>query len=225
MIITIFIVIIVTIVTVVLLYKKAPAVGLTATTNTLVSSPASGKTQIDSNIDLPKAINQPQGLTFSYSCWLYFDNFQYRYGEEKVVFTKGPTDLSTMCPGVFLDANTNSLLVKLDTLGSREIVTVSALPVKKWIHLAIAVDQDSMDVYINGIIYSHKSFVQLPKENPSTVHAAVGGGFDGKIASLIYYPYFLKPEDVTSVMGSPPEPEQVQTSSEQGNLDITWWAK
>jgi hypothetical protein len=130
-----------------------------------------------------------------------------------------------MCPGVFLDANTNSLLVKLDTLGSREIVTVSALPVKKWIHLAIAVDQDSMDVYINGIIYSHKSFVQLPKENPSTVHAAVGGGFDGKIASLIYYPYFLKPEDVTSVMGSPPEPEQVQTSSEQGNLDITWWAK
>jgi len=153
------------------------------------------------------------------------NDYSYRYGQEKVVFIKGPTDLSSMCPGVFFDANTNTMLVKVDTFGVTEIISIPNLPAKKWYHLAIAVDQDSIDVYINGTIHTHRSIAQLPRQNPSTVHVGVGGGFDGKISSLNYYNYFLKPADVMSVIGSPPEPDPNDANAPQPPyFDITWWA-
>ena len=217
----ILLVIIVTVGVLFLLYKYGSSVGLASTSNQLLGSAVDGKKQFDSGVSLPTSINQQQGLTFSYAAWLRIDDFSYRYGQEKVVFIKGPTDLSSMCPGVFLDGNTISLLVKVDTYGTREIVVVSDLTAKKWIHLAIAVDQDSIDVYINGVLYNHRSIAQLPRQNPSTVHVGVGGGFDGKISSLNYYNYFLQPADVKAIMGSPPEQEV--TTPQPPYYDITWW--
>lgn len=217
-------VVVVTIAVLFLLYKYGSSLGVSASSNQLLGSAVDGKKQFDSGVTLPTSINQPQGLTFSYAAWIRVDDFSYRYGQEKVIFIKGPTDLSSMCPGVFLDANTNSLLVKLDTYGAREVVVVSNLSAKKWFHLAIAVDQDSIDVYINGTLYTHHSIAQLPRSNPSSVHVGVGGGFDGKISSLNYYNYFLQPADVKAVMGSPPELDPNETSAPQPPYyDITWW--
>ena len=207
-----------------LLYKYGSSVGVSSTSNNLISSAIDGKRQFDSNLSIPVSVNQTEGLTFSYAAWLKVDDFSYRYGKEKVIFTKGPTDLSSMCPGVFLDANTNSLLVKVDTFGARETVVVSNLSAKKWFHLAIAVDQDSIDVYINGILYTHHSIPQLPRQNPGGVHVGVDGGFDGKISSLNYYNSFLTNTDVTSIMGNPPELDKNETTAPQPPYyDITWW--
>jgi hypothetical protein len=207
-----------------LLYKYGRSIGLSSTSDQLVGPAIDGKKQFDSGISIPMSLNQSEGLTFSYTAWIKVDDFSYRYGQEKVIFIKGTTDLSSMCPGVFLDANTNSLLVKVDTFGNREVIVVDNLSAKKWFHLAIAVDQDSIDVYINGTLYSHHSIPQLPRQNPSTVHVGVGGGFDGKISSLNYYNYFLKPSDVASVMGSPPEMDKTETHAPQPPYyDITWW--
>ena len=216
-------VIIVTLGVLFLIYKYGPSIGLSSTSTPLVGSSISGKTPFDSTVDLPKSSDQPQGITFSYSTWLFFNDFSYRYGEEKVIFTKGPTDMSSMCPGVFLDANTNSLLVKLDTMGAREIVVVSNLPAKKWIHLALAVDQDSIDVYINGVIHTHRSFAQIPRQNPSPVHIGVGGGFDGKLSVLNYYPYFLKNTDIAAIMGTPPQIDKSELDTSTNAYDISWW--
>lgn len=217
-------VIVVTLATLFLLYKYGSSIGLSSSSNQLLGPAVDGKKQFDSGVSIPTSINQTEGLTFSYAAWIRVDDFSYRYGQEKVVFIKGPTDLSSMCPGVFLDANTNALLVKVDTFGIREIVTVPNLSAKKWFHLAIAVDQDSVDVYINGVLHTHHSIAQLPRQNPSSVHVGVGGGFDGKISSLNYYNYFLKPDDVTAIMGSPPQPDPNETSAPQPPYyDITWW--
>jgi len=216
--------VVVTLAVLFLLYKYGRSVNVSSSSSNLVSSAIDGKKEFDSNLSIPVSVNQAQGLTFSYSAWIRIDDFSYRYGQEKVIFIKGPTDLSSMCPGVFLDANTNSMLVKLDTFGSREVVVVSNLSAKKWFHLAVSVDQDSIDVYINGVIHTHRSIPQLPRQNPSTVHVGVGGGFDGKISSLNYYNYFLQPNDVTSIMGSPPELDKNETSAPQPPyFDITWW--
>ena len=123
---------------------------------TIQSSITDGKKQVNSNVDIPNSINQKQGLTFSYACWMKIDDFAYRYGKQKVVFTKGPVDLSSMCPALFVDANTNSLLVKLDTFGGVETIPISNIPAKKWLHVALAVNQDAIDIYINE--YSQTEF-------------------------------------------------------------------
>jgi hypothetical protein len=221
---SILLIIVVTVAVIYLMYKYGSAINVSSSSSNLVSTSIDGKKQFDSNLSIPNSINQNEGITFSYAAWIRVDDFSYRYGQEKVIFIKGPTDLSSMCPGVFLDANTNAILVKVDTFGAREVVVVSNLSAKKWFHLAIAVDQDSIDVYINGILHTHHSIPQLPRQNPSTVHVGVGGGFDGKISSLNYYNYFLKESDVTSIMGNPPEYDPSETSSPQPPYyDITWW--
>lgn len=191
----------------------------------IVKSSVDGRKEINTNVLLPESLNQDKGLTFSYTCWLRFDDFSYRYGKEKVIFVKGSPDLTSVCPGLFLDSNTNSLITKIDTFGSQEVIPISNIPAKKWIHYALVVDQDSVDIYINGTLKTHQSLTQLPRQNGGTVHVGIGGGFDGKISDLQYYSYFLTPQQVQSIMGSPPSPSQDDTTVTPAPpyFDITWW--
>ena len=183
-----------------------------------------GKKAIQSKHVLPRSRDQTEGLTFSYTCWLKIDDFSYRYGEPKVVFVKGSPDLKSACPALLVDATTNSLLVKMDTFGAQETISIPNIPAKKWLHVAIAVDQDSVDVYINGTLYIHHTIMQLPKQNNMPVHTSVAGGFDGKIANLEYYSYFLDPSGVKAVMASTPQPDPADVDGPMPPyFDMTWW--
>jgi hypothetical protein len=194
----------------------------------LVKNSADGRKEINTSTLLPESVNDEKGLTFSYTCWLRFDDFSYRYGNEKVIFVKGSPDLSVMCTGVFLDANTNSIITKLDTFGAQEAIPIPNIPAKKWLHYALVVDQDSVDIYINGTLRIHQSLTQLPRQNSGTVHVGIGGGFDGKIADLQYYNYFLTAPQVQSIMGSSPDPpsaapEDTDDAPVPPYFDISWW--
>jgi hypothetical protein len=195
---------------------------------TIQSSITDGKKQIDSNVALPNSVNQKEGMAFSYACWLKIDDFSYRYGTQKVVFTKGPVNLTSMCPALFVDANTNSLIVKLDTFGGVETIPIGNIPAKKWIHVVLAIAQDAIDIYINGKLYEHHTLVNMPKQNSDTVHTSVDGGFDGSIASLEYVNYLLKPSDVAELASQPPVPDMTVKNG-VGTLppyfDISWWTR
>lgn len=202
--------------------------GSVTTQSQIVKNSVDGRKEINTSVLLPESLNQEKGLTFSYTCWLRFDDFSYRYGEEKVIFIKGSPDLSSVCPGVFLDANSNTLITKLDTFGSQEVIPIPNIPAKKWIHYGLVVDQDSVDIYINGTLAIHQSLSQLPRQNSGTVHVGIGGGFDGKIADLQYYSYFLTAQQVQSVMGSAPDPpspslEDSVDAPTPPYFDISWW--
>lgn len=185
----------------------------------VVSTSLDGTIENASKAYLPKSLNQTEGLTFGYSCWLKVDNFTYKYGKQKVVFTKGPVDLSAMCPGVFLDGNTNTILVKIDTFGGQEIIPVNNIPAKKWLHFGLVVDQNSIDVYINGLVHTHRTIVQLPKQNSETVHTGIDGGFEGKISNLVYYNYFISPTQMKQFASNPPQGDDI------ANLDYRWWTR
>jgi len=199
--------------------------GASSTQAPLVTSAVDGRKEINTQTILPHSFDDQKGITFSYSCWLRFDDFSYRYGKEKVIFVKGSPDLSVVCPGLFLDGNTNTLITKLDTFGAQEVIPIPNIPAKKWLHYALVVDQDSVDIYINGTLRTHQTIVQLPRQNSGMVHVGVGGGFDGKIADLQYYNYFLTAQQVQSIMGSPPSPSQDDTTSTPTPpyFDISWW--
>jgi hypothetical protein len=196
--------------------------GVFSNATVIQASTEDGRKQYTSNKAIPRSLDQNEGLTFSYTCWVRIDDFAYRYGQPKVVFTKGSPDLKTMCPALLVDGNTNSLLVKLDTFGGTETIPIGNIPAKKWIHVAIAVDQDSVDVYINGNLYIHHSITQIPKQNNSTVSTGIAGGFDGKVSNLQYYGYLLNPDSVRSSMASPPEGEK-GVDILPPYFDISWW--
>jgi hypothetical protein len=109
-------------------YLSTPATAV-STTGVLDGRKSSKKTGIQ------ESVNKPGGLQFSYTAWLRIDDFTYRYGEQKVIFVKGSPDLSVACPALLIDANTNTLLVKMDTFGAQETISVVSVPSKKWLHI------------------------------------------------------------------------------------------
>jgi len=195
-----------------------------ATTSTVIkASSIDGKQTFDSMVELPPSVNEKEGLTFAYTCWLKINDFAYRYGEQKVVFVKGPSNLSSMCPALLIDANTNSLIVKIDTFGATEVIPISNIPAKKWLHFALVVEQNSVDVYINGTLHTHHTLVQLPRQNGETVHTGVAGGFEGAISSLTYYNNFLSGAQIQSIMKSGPLPGEIEVLPPY--FDISWWTR
>jgi hypothetical protein len=194
-----------TLITIYLVYHALTTSPGVSNTIQIVGPITDGRKQFDSPTKIPHSFNEAQGMTFSYSCWIKVNDFSYRFGAPKVIFTKGPIDLSVMCPALFLDASTNSLIVKIDTFGGTEVIPVGNISAKKWTHVAIAVSQESVDIYIDGNLYLHHTLIQIPKQNSETVHTTIAGGFDGSIAGLTYYKYLLTPDLIAPLLASAPE--------------------
>jgi hypothetical protein len=220
----ILIAVVATLVTIYLVYRVVTnPPSLASNTLTILGPISDGKIATDSPIQIPKSFNQAQGMTFSYACWVMVNDFSYRYGAPKVIFTKGPIDLSSMCPALFLDATSNSLLVKIDTFGGTEVLPVGNIPAKKWVHVALGISQDSVDIYIDGNLYLHHTLTQIPKQNSETVHTSIAGGFDGSLAGLTYYNYLLDPSSIASIMSSPPTSAPTAAPSVPPYHDQSFW--
>ena len=207
------------------MFRNGPPAFLTPSVG-VTSVVTDGRKTFDSKLALPRSLNEKEGIAFSYTCWVKVDDWNYRYGAQKVIFTKGPTDLSSSCPALLLDGNTNSMLVKVDTFGATEVIPISNIPAKKWIHIAIAINQDAVDVYVNAILHTHHTLAQLPRQNDDTVHTGIDGGFEGKIASVEYYNRFLSPSDVKASMKSSPQTDPEDAfGAVPPYFDITWWTR
>lgn len=182
-------------------------------TITVVDTLRDGKDDHINPETLPPSSNQPKGIELSYTAWIRIDDFTYRYGSQKIIFVKGTPDLSIACPALLIDANTNVLLVKVDTFGVQETIPIVSVPAKKWIHFAINVNQTSIDVYINGIAYAHHVLTNLPKQNTASLITSPDGGFAGKIARLEYHAKVLSETEILSKAAERPpvgdEPDQI----------------
>jgi hypothetical protein len=166
-------------------------------------------------IVLPTSYNQPQGLTYSYACWILVKDFTVGYGTRRRIFSKEDA------PGVFLDSTSNSLLVNIATFGAMESILVPNIPAQKWVHFALVVDQHAVDVYINGMLREHKTLAQLPKQNDRGVKMA--GGWSGVLARLSYWARSLSGEEVKKLSRDPvPDNLERQPSAPQ-YFDITWY--
>lgn len=172
---------------------------------------------------LPLSVNRPAGIEFSYTGWLRIDDFAYRFGVPKVIFVKGSADLATACPALVIDGNTNSLLVKIDTFGAQETIPVVSVPANKWLHIAINVNQEAVDVYINGILYAHHILSQLPKQNSGSVLNSPDGGFAGRIVRLDYHPQVLTVSDILARARAEPPTGDEKDQVFPPYFDISWF--
>jgi hypothetical protein len=164
---------------------------------------------------LPLSMNEAEGAVFSYSCWVLMKDFTAGYGSDRVIFSKGD------CPGLHVDTTSNSFLVKVKTYGTTESVLIPNIPAAKWIHFAMVVDQHAMDVYINGILRQHHTLNQLPDQNNENV--LVGGGWDGTIGRLVYYPRALTDLEVRTQASEQPPADLIAKPATPNYFDMTWY--
>ena len=184
----------------------------------LVDGSISGKTGRSYTNPIPRSFNQAEGATFTYAGWLLMNDFTMNYGQKRVIFSKND------CPGLYLDSTSNSLLVVVDTYGSKESILISNIPARKWIHFGIVVDQDSVDIYINGVIRQHHMLAQLPKQNDSPITIGSNSvGFDGALSGLMYYTRSLTASDMDELSKTVPKDDLHVSPAGPQYFDMTWY--
>jgi hypothetical protein len=162
---------------------------------------------------------------FAYSVWFYINDWNYRYGEPKVIFgrmgassgsSQGSVDgVSGLdpCPAVVLGAVENNVSVSLGcypgadqeptTAGGNTVVhtcTVANIPIQKWVNLVLSVYGRTMDLYVDGKLVRTCLLPGVASiNNNSNIYVTPAGGFDGWTSKLQYYPNSLNPQEVWNI--------------------------
>jgi hypothetical protein len=161
---------------------------------------------------------------FAYSIWFYVNDWNYRYGEKKVIFgrmgaksgkNKGSVDsLSGLdpCPSVVFDAVENNVSVSLGcypgvnqkpTPGGNTIIhtcSVANVPIQKWVNLIISVYGRTMDLYIDGKLVRTCLLPGVASvNNDADIYVTPAGGFNGWTSKLQYFPNPLNPQQAWNI--------------------------
>ena len=105
-------------------------------------------------------------------------------------------------------------------------MTIKDIPVNKWVHCAVRVQNLSVDVYINGVMTQRKNLKTLPNQNYYDTYVGDSNGFDGYISSLNYYAYALNYDQIQNDYAKGPN-MKLQGQSNQINykdyLAMNWY--
>lgn len=166
------------------------------------------------------------GIQFTYSFWLMIEGYDYKSGEWKHVFHKGdPNSYPNRAPGVWLHPATNGMRVYMNTQTTiLEYVDVMNLPLRKWIHVAIVLDDKDLDVYINGYLKTRKQLSSVPKLNNGDFWCNMFGGFEGFVGRIQYFAKAIGPDELSSIVKEGPGSGTcVGTEEVPPYLDDNWW--
>lgn len=151
------------------------------------------------SVTIFRSNNRGKGIEFTWSVWMFIDDIKTGGGattaEFSHVFSKGnrvfgQNGIATVnnAPGVYLSNQTNTLRVYMDTVkDNNHYIEITNVPLRKWFHLAIRMQNTVMDVYVNGVMSGRKTFLEVPKQNYEDVLVGNNGGFAGTLSNMIYY--------------------------------------
>lgn len=171
--------------------------------------------------------NEQEGLEFTYSVWLYINNLTEGQGRYKHIFHKGNDNIQTggtnngmnlpnNGPGMYLDKDTNSLVIVMNTFNNViEKVNIDNIPLNKWINVLIRVEGAKMDVYINGTITLRHEFSSVPKQNYGDIYVNLNGGFNGFLSDLWYHDYGLNIKQIMNIVQTGPNLEMKESMGSQ----------
>ena len=186
--------------------------------NTLSGVVSSGTIQqtIKSS-DLTSLANGSNSSNFTYSIWFFIDNWNYRYGEKKIIFGRMSSNGSSLtpCPLVSLGALDNDIDISLQVYPGTDSVssitqnvsqsatsnfTVSNVPLQKWVNLLISAYGRSLDVYIDGKLTRTFLLPGVAKVDTSTnVYVTPQGGFSGWTSLFQYWPNATDPQTAWNI--------------------------
>jgi len=162
---------------------------------------------------------------FAYSVWFYVNDWNYRYGEPKVIFgrmgsvsTIGGGSIDGIngidpCPAVVLGAVQNNISVAVgcypgaDTVptitGGKSVVhtcNIANVPIQKWVNLTLSVYGRTLDVYIDGKLVRTCLMPGIAMINTnSDIYITPKGGFNGWTSKLQYWSNALNPQEAWNI--------------------------
>jgi len=195
------------------------------------------------SILINRSNNESTGLEFTWSVWLHINELEDQQRVYQHVFNKGDTSFSSNGitninngPGLYLINNKSSmnvgsaeLRVVMDSNNKSDnnYIDIKEVPIKKWVHVAIRMQNTVMDVYVNGIITGRLTMTDVPKQNYNNVNVNQEGGFKGKLSNLRYYSRALNVFEINNVVSTGPNLETylpVESPKYYGYLSQLWYS-
>jgi len=168
---------------------------------TSLSNFADAKTEL---VIPPSSLPAGASVNFSYSVWVYIDDWSYRYGSEKIIFCRGNTKVM---PGVLLAPIENNLTIKMAMTGTDEMFScnVKDIPIQKWTNLIVSLNNRSLDTYVNGKLV--KTCI-LPSpayvDDTSSIYLTPLTGFSGFTSRFNYWNDTINPQQAWNIYQSGP---------------------
>jgi hypothetical protein len=151
---------------------------------------------------------------FSYSIWFFIDDWNYRYGEPKIIFGRMTTGSGKKepCPSVTLGPVENNIIISLAVYpgldeqpesGTNYIVhncPISNVPIQKWCNLLISAYGRTLDLYLDGKLVRTCVLPGVAKiDSQAPVYVTPMGGFAGWTSRFQYWPYSLDPQKAWNI--------------------------
>jgi len=193
------------------------------------------------------------GVEFTYTFYLHVNpaTFKQEYGLLHLFHKGYSSQFPLLAPGVYMRSDTNTLRVYMNTYKTwNNFVDVENIPVGKWVHVAIACKNNSLEVFINGNLAKKLSFDgYAPYQNyqdvicfsqrritlkhsivPSTEETGLDifGAMKGLVSNLTYFSYALGYAEIQTLMNEGPSTTMASatdTSDIPPYLDDTWWTQ
>jgi hypothetical protein len=153
--------------------------------------------------------------SYGYQFWLFITDWNYKFGEDKAIFSRNDPSKSIQNPSVMLHPTDNSLKISVSVYpnentskndpapaghsGSTDDVflcEVSNIPIQKWVSVSISVDSRNLDVYLDGNLVKSCLLTGVPKPAMGDVVLNDKGGFSGWLCGFNSYSKALVPSDV-----------------------------
>jgi hypothetical protein len=174
--------------------------------------------------------NAASGIEFTWSIWLRIDgvrpkiNTKSASNEYDHIFHKGDMNFISGAdtvnvglsmvnngPGMYVRRASNDLLFIMNVvspvngtqLPDKEL-EIKNIPLAKWFHVSLRLQNRVLDAYVNGVIANRVTFAEVPKQNFDDVHIASNGGFLGELADLRYFDRSLSVFELNSIVNRGP---------------------
>lgn len=176
---------------------------------------SSGQTmQTINSTDLATSSSSISSSNFTYSIWFFVDDWNYRYGEPKVIFGRMTSGKGKKepCPSVTLEPTQNNIIVSLAVYpgldeqpddGTNYIVHscgIANVPIQKWCNFFMSVYGRTLDLYLDGKLVRTCVLPGVSKiDTNAPVYVTPMGGFSGWTSKFQYWPDSSNPQKAWNV--------------------------
>jgi hypothetical protein len=137
---------------------------------------------------------------YTFSIWLYVNNWNYRLGEQKVILER--TGIDSMALG----GNINNITVSLATYSpassvpTKHTCTLENIPLQAWVNVIMTLNNRSLDLYMDGKLVRTCVLPGVPLAASGTdLKVTPDGGFYGFISNLQYISRAVNPREAWTI--------------------------
>lgn len=156
-------------------------------------------------------LDEKNGISnnYTYSIWFYLNDWNYKYGEEKILFSRSNSNNNNeeFFPKVYFDKMTNDIKVKLNLYPNdssqtsvSHTCTVNNFPLQSWVNLIVSLYNRSLDIYLDGKLVRTCVLPGIAKINSSSnVFLTPNGGFSGLTSKFEYFNHASNPQEAYNI--------------------------